>query len=297
MLDARVHSLVAEPAAPLPVEAMVLGKAREDVAELLPRLFNLCRSAQSMAARLALGLPVKDDAETLRREIIRDHVLRLTVILPGHFGMSPASLPYGWQDGTTELAKALFGPTGRLPATNDDFTSYLDSETNLSALLGKIDTLFGPDVACAAPLPFVSHLTAGDATALVENSCAARVAEHPVLQTIENHQGRGPLWRVAARAYDLQALLDGAPLLARSPTPGVAHVPATRGLYTVRAETKNDRVTAFSRVTPTDHLQAKGGVLDQTLSSLPATQAGLAPLILDILDPCSPIRVKEVSHA
>ena len=105
------------------------------------------------------------------------------------------------------------------------------------------------------------------------------------------------LWRVVARSYDLQALIDGAPLTAYSPEPGLAHVPATRGSYTVRAEHDGTLVTAFSRVTPTDHLQAPCGVLDQTFASLPATRAGLVPLIMDILDPCAPIRVKEVTHA
>ena len=59
-------------AAPLPVEALVLGRPVAEAAELLPRLFNLCRMAQGLAAKLALGLPATEDPGT---EIIRDHVL------------------------------------------------------------------------------------------------------------------------------------------------------------------------------------------------------------------------------
>ena len=56
-------------------------------------------------------------------------------------------------------------------------------------------------------------------------------------------------------------------------------------------------MTAFSRITPTDHLLAPGGVLAQCLATLPADRAGLAPLMLEILDPCSPVRLEEVAHA
>lgn len=56
-------------------------------------------------------------------------------------------------------------------------------------------------------------------------------------------------------------------------------------------------MTRFERVTPTDSLLARGGVLDRTLASLPADKAGLGPLLLDILDPCSPVRLKEVRNA
>ncbi len=278
----------------MPVEAMVLGKSREEVAELLPRLFNLCRAAQAMAVRRALGLPGADDTDALRGEILRDHVLRLSVVLPGHFGQPPSGLPAGWQDGGTAMRQALFGPAGQLPETLDAFDAYLAAGTGLADLFQRIDDLFGPGEAVAEALPLVAPETAGQPDALVENSCAARVADHPVVADFARRTGRGPLWRVVARAYDLQALLDGAPLTLAAPEPGIAQVSATRGLYTVTARTDGTRVTAFSRVTPTDHLRAKGGVLDQSLASLPADRAGLAPLLIDILDPCSPVRVTEL---
>lgn len=297
MLDGRPHSLIAERASPLPIEKMVKGKDRREVALLLPRLFNLCRAAQGMAARLALGIPGTDDADALRQEILRDHVLRLTMILPGHFGCGPIRLPSGWQTGGSALAETLFGPARRLPDTPEHFGAYNRSDQGMSGLFGQVASMFRADEAVTAKLPFVSAETALVSTAQVENSCAQRVHAHPVVSDIEQSCGRGPFWRVVARAYDLQAILDGAPLLSSSPQPGVAQVAATRGLYAVRAETKGDIVTDFERVTPTDHLQAKGGVLDQTLASLPGDRAALAPLVMDILDPCTPIRVREVTHA
>ena len=297
MLDKAAHTLIAERAAPLPIEQMVRGKDRHEVAQLLPRLFNLCRAAQGLAARLALGLPSDDVTDTLRQEILRDHILRLTMILPGHFGIGPIRLPTGWQTGGAELAETLFGATKRLPDTPDAFDAYCRSDQGVSALIRQVSEMFREQEAVTADLPFVSVQTALDPSAQVENSCAFRVRLHPVVADVEYKHGRGPLWRVVARAYDLQALLDGAPLLSNSPEPGVAQVSATRGIYAVRARTKDDIVTDFARVTPTDHLQAKGGVLDQTLASLPADRSALAALVMDILDPCTPIRVREVTDA
>ncbi|MGD9294078.1 MAG: hydrogenase expression/formation protein HupK [Roseobacter sp.] len=296
MLDAARISLKAQKAQALPIAAMVLGKPRNDVADLLPRLFNLCRAAQSMAVRLALDLENTDTVDAVRREIIRDHVLRLTVVLPGHFGRSPMTLPQGWQNGGDALRKAVFGGTGRLPENLEAFEAYMRSGEGLSGLWKQVSGLFADGEAETRPLPFVSSATAADATAQVENSCAARVGTHPVVAGLGKER-RSLLWRVVARSYDLQALLDNAPLTASNPEPGFAHVAATRGLYTVCAQHDGTRVTAFSRVTPTDHLQAAGGVLDQTLAGLPVTRAGLVPLVMDILDPCAPIRVKEAADA
>ncbi len=296
MLDQARISLVAEAAPPLPVASVVLGKSREEVAEVMPRLFNLCRAAQGRAARLALNLPVEGGTAALRDEILRDHVLRLVLVLPRHFGQVSVNLPPDWKAGGRGLRQAVFGPTGRLPDTYDDFTAYLAAGQGVATLWRRIDGLFAAGEASTDPLPYVSRATAAEATARVENSCAQRVADHPVLTALER-TGRGPLWRVVARSYDLQALLDGAPLVAEAPAPGLAHVHATRGLYTVSAETEADRVTRFDRVTPTQHMVAPGGVLDQTIATLPVDRARLAPLVLDVLDPCSPIRIKERADA
>ena len=295
MLDAARISLRPEAAPPLPVDRLVLGKSRDEVAELMPRLFNLCRAAQGMAVRLALGIETTDDAQSLRAEILRDHVMRLAMVLPGHFGHAPLSLPRGWQTGEG-VAQALFGPTGRLPDTMDEARAFMVAQTGIGALWAQVGGLFRPGEACADALPFVDDATAADPAARVENSCAARVADHPVVAAF-GAEGRGPLWRVIARSYDLQAILKGAPLTAATPAPGRAQVPATRGLYTVVAAHDGARVTAFARTTPTDHLRADGGVLDMTLATLPADRGALAPLVLDILDPCSPIRLREVRHA
>ena len=117
------------------------------------------------------------------------------------------------------------------------------------------------------------------------------------MQGIAAARGKGPLWRAAARLYDLAAIIDGDLPAVMRPTAGEAVVPAARGSYAVRIEARGDVVTRFDRVTPTDHLLADGGVLDRSLGTLPATKGGLGNLLLDVLDPCSPVRLREVGHA
>jgi hypothetical protein len=56
-------------------------------------------------------------------------------------------------------------------------------------------------------------------------------------------------------------------------------------------------VTAFSRITPTDHMLASGGAIDQTMDSLSNGQRGLAPLALALMDPCVPLTIKGLEDA
>jgi len=307
MLDAPRIRFAAKPAAHLPIEELIVGKSRLEVAELLPRLFNLCRTAQGLAVRAALDLPAEDDMAALRQEIVRDHVLRLSVVLPRHFGPSPIRLPEGWQGGGAALRQALFGPSGRLPETPGDFENFLTSGAGIAGLWARVADLFAydkvtgeeRDEGISKALPFVSAKTAADPDARVENSCAVRVADHPVVAHLADNAGqnRSLLWRLVARSYDLEALLGHAPLTLATPHRGRAHVSATRGLYTVSAEHDGEKVTRFARVTPTDHLRAPGGVLDQVLATIPTERAAVLPVAMDILDPCSPISVEEVAHA
>ena len=132
---------------------------------------------------------------------------------------------------------------------------------------------------------------------MADNSVASRMSGHPAMQGIAEARGKGPLWRAAARLYDLAAIMHGDLLSVVTPRPGEAIVPAARGLYAVRIEATGDTITRFDRVTPTDHLLADGGVLDRSLATLPSIKGGLGNLLLDVLDPCSPVRLREVGHA
>ncbi|MDU8945445.1 hydrogenase expression/formation protein HupK [Ovoidimarina sediminis] len=294
MLDApRTPRLVAEARPGLPVAQLVTGRRVEEVAALLPRLFNLCRAAQGAAVDAALGHPVSTDG--IARETLRDHLLKLHVSWPAFFGQSPFPLPDSWADGGTALRHAVFGPAGAAPATSADFFAFLRGGQGAAGVLSGIAGCFATGEA-TADVPAVEHETIWTA-ATQDNSVAARQATHPAMAGIAAATGCGPLWRAAARLYDIDDLVRGIVPPVRTPRSGEAIVPAARGLYGVRIGTEDGTVTTLDRITPTDHLLKPGGVLERALSSLPAIKAGLGPLLLDILDPCSPVRIREVQHA
>lgn len=296
MLDALPMSsarLIAQPAPGLPVARMVVGRRVDDAAALLPRLFNLCRAAQGAAVSAALGRPANLDGVSI--EILRDHLLKFHVTWPAFFGHPPRPLPTDWAEGGRVLRQTVFGPTGAAPATAADFFHYVRGGAGYAPVLAAIDGCFVGGEA-VADLPPVTPATIWSPGA-AENSVAARVAEHPVMRGIAAARGHGPLWRAAARLYDIEAVLSGDLPSVKVPARGEAIVPAARGTYAVRIVAENGLVTDFARVTPTDHLLAEGGVLDRSLNTLPATKAGLGALLLDILDPCSPVRLREVRNA
>ncbi|HFB2047902.1 MAG: hypothetical protein HRT83_01900 [Hyphomicrobiaceae bacterium] len=299
MFDSPSTSFIAKLNPHFPIRELVIGKSRSEVAELLPRLFNLCRTAQSLAVCAALDLPSTESIDTLTQEIIRDHVLRLAIILPRHLGLSPLHLPVGWQLNDTFLRQLLFGPPGRLPETIFDFENFLKSDYGIAGLLSKIAVFFSPGEGVSSALPFVSVETASNPSSIVDNSCAQRVIDHPVIahMAARSAQSRSLFWRLVARSYDLDALLNNVPLTVTTPHPGCVHVPATRGLYTINAQHADDKITHFTRVTPTDHLCIQGGVLDQVLTTILPERALVLPIVLDILDPCGPLCVEKITNA
>lgn len=264
----------------LPLDQLVLGKPVVHVLETLPRIFNLCKTAQGVALRMACHLPVgAEDIQELHHEILRDHQMRLSVLLPAQLGIDGAALA---------------------PIPPD---MGLDQALATSPLLAHLAKLFAPGEACVAAGP--------------ENSVADRQAECPVMQSAEARFGRGPLWRVLARYTELENPIFPTPVLepsdegdrdtGRDKGPhkdgdanrggNWAVVPAARGSYRLRARVEAGKITAFARRTPTDDMLCPGGRVDQSLASLPRAKAALAPLVLDILDPCVPLTLKEAQDA
>ncbi|MEL6196212.1 MAG: hydrogenase expression/formation protein HupK, partial [Pseudomonadota bacterium] len=228
--------------------------------------------------------------------VARDHLMRFCVLWPRHFGRPSTPLPSTWRQADAAVRQTLFGATGRLPGRPADFDAFLAARTGVAGPLHDIAGAFRANEAVADALQPVGPETAFSPKVAVENSIAARHAAHPVMVDLAARFGRGPLWRAVGRAYDLEAALDGG-FTAALHGKGRVTVPAARGLYALCAAASGGLVTAFERVTPTDHLLAPDGILARTLASLPADRTGLAPLILDILDPCSPVRLEEAAHA
>ena len=276
---------------PLPVREMLLGKPVEEAAALLPRLFNLCRVAQATAFGLALDLPVPE-GRALRQEIINDHVLRLAVLLPQRLDLPP--VPVAGVD-HAELPMVLFG-RARFFDDADEFRAFLDSGMGIAPVLSALAGAFAPVDAALAQLPELTDSNVFGITAL-ENSAAARRADHPVLRGVEAEHGRGPLWRVLGRVVDVQAVLDGDLPDARQVAPGQAVVPTARGLFALQAAQVDGVLTDLQRITPTDHMLAAGGMMDITLAALGQGTLDRARLVVDSLDPCVHVRLEEVGHA
>ena len=272
-----------EPGATLPLAALVAGRGAEEVAGMLPRLFNLCRMAQGAAARAALGLaPEVSDAD-LRAEVLREHLIALFVTLPPLLGLAPGRLPGG------DVAAALFGRHG-LPRDLAGLADWLAAGMGRAPLVAALQAALMPGEGMAPPLPPPpGPLTPG----AYENSAPGRRAAHPLLRAVEAAHGRGPLWRLLGRLADAEAVLAGN-LPGLRVQGGVAIAPAARGQYALRIETAGGLVTGLARCTPTDHLLAPGGALERALA---VSRPALAPLIIALHDPCVPVAVKEVAHA
>lgn len=280
----------------LPVSQMVIGKPVEEAAELLPRVFNLCRVAQGLAARAAFGLPLPMGWQTkLRQEILREHVVKLCLKWPTLLSLRPLDLPKNWMAQPTELRRALFGTLVSLPDTSAAFEVFLASDQGIAPVLNAVRHMFRGAMCTRSKLPTATIQTVFDGCAQ-ENSVAARRHDHPVMNAIETTHGRGPLWSATAVAYDVEAMLNGH-LPEASLSPSCAVVPAARGFYGVTAQVDNGCVTSFARVTPTDHMLAKGGILEQSLATLPAESApAVAQCLISILDPCYPIRLEHATE-
>lgn len=291
-------TLTAGPA--LPVEALVLGKPVTEVAAFLPRLFNLCRAAQGIAARLSLGLPTTEDPTA---EIIRDHLLKLCITLPRAFGLAPIPLPSPNHDATRPAPSPSLPPReegrGRVDSAADllgsnGLPSYPgDIDGPLSPLFQHVAATFPPGIATCPALPTPQDPLAEGA---YENSAAGRQSRHPLLEAIERTHGRGPLWRLSGLMADLEAALQNR-LPAPTVTKGTATVPAARGSYALRITQTNGLVTGLTRRTPTDHSFVTGGALLMSLASLPPSMHHLAPLVVTLHDPCIPVTVREAADA
>jgi len=278
---------------PLPIESMVLGKPVAEAADLVPRLFNQARAAEALAVRKAFGLPVAAAMnEELRQEVLRDHLLKLCVALPGQFDLQTSGISPDWVRDPVAAAHAVFGRAGAPPATPDDFDAYIASDHGTARLLQKIDRCFSPGEAATGQLQLLSR-TSAQADSAVENSVAGRHALHPVMRRIAETRGRGPLWRTVARLYDIAACLNDRLPVAISHETGNAVVPASRGTFIVTAASEAGRVIRFDRISPTDHMLAPNGIIDRTLATLPAIKEGLAPLIMEILDPAIPVQLRK----
>lgn len=267
---------VLRPAAPLPLARLLIGRPVAEAADLLPRLFSLCRHAQSRAALLSLGLPDTTGEPEARAEMLRDHLARLCQFLPRALGLAP-------------VPPSLAALGALLPDDLPGLPGWMRSPGMAPLLAQALHSRFAPGEAATTALPPVGDGAAALRPDACENSPAGRQAAHPLSRAVESAFGRGPLWRLLGLLADVVALAAGnLPPSTRS-ADGTATVPASRGTYALRLLQTGGRITDLTRRTPTDHILAPGGALLQALASLPASKAGLAPVVLALHDPCIPV--------
>ncbi len=277
----------------LEAQNLAAGKPVGEARDLLGRVFNLCRAAQTAGFDIATG--AEPDCETISAEIRRDHLMQIFMAWPRVLGLTP-EFDRDWLTDDKAALIALFGPTGHAPNSDFEMAGFLGSEEGIGPVLHLIGEVFGPQTATAEELPFVNADTAFRAVP-VENSPAARQAAHPAVAYVEAMYGRGPLWRAVGRVIDLARILEGQPPRPVSAPLGRAIVPATRGYYAVSVETEDGHVTSLARVTPTDHMLAPGGALEAMLSRLPPDRAMLLPVLMTLVDPCRPLNVEASTGA
>lgn len=253
---------------------LLTGRPVAEVAALLPRLFNLCRMAQTTAARLALRLDHSPDTSA---EVVQDHLARLYVTLRRAFDLPP-------------LRPDPRAPT-RLPRSLAGLGEWLAGPLPAAELGRAVVRGFARGVGMVPALPW----PAGAEVGAFENSPAGRQAGHPLLRAVEAAEGRSPLWRYLGLLADLEGA-HGLPAPQRL-ADGTAVVQAARGAYALRLGQAGGLVTGVVRVTPTDHQLAPGGALARALASLPGDRPDLVAKLVALHDPCIPVTVREVQNA
>ncbi len=241
----------------------------------MPRLFNLCRRAQTAAVSLALGLEPLTDT---RDEVVQDHVACVLVTLRRAFGLIP-------------LRPDRSGALYPLPREVADLDGWLAGPFPAAELGRAVLRNFPAGLGAVSPLPWPQ----GADTGAFENSPAGRQAGHPLLEAVEKSQGRSPLWRYLGLLADLENAKD-LPEPRRHPD-GTAVVQAARGAYALRLRQAGGLVTGVVRITPTDHQLAPGGALSLAISRVPGDRPDLVERLVALHDPCIPVTVKQVQHA
>lgn len=256
--------------------AHLQGRPVDEVAIVLPRLFNLCRMAQGTAARLALGLATT--GEDPATEVARDHMARLFVILRRAFDLAPIAPP--------AITPALFGPAGQMPHDLAGLQGWLLQDAPLAELGRAVQDGFPAGLGVTPVLPDPAPTPGA-----MENAPAQRQARHPLLQALVATGGRSPLWRFVGILIDLGAAMTRSLAPPRLLPDGTAVVQAVRGSYFLRIGQRDGRATDLHRITPSDHQLAPNGALELALRTIPVNRPDLAARLVALLDPCIPVTV------
>ncbi|QTL04654.1 nickel-dependent hydrogenase large subunit [Aquabacter sp. L1I39] len=294
--------------APMPdAERVLLGRAPEEAAVLIPRLYNIGAAAQGAAAAAALGL-AGGSGDAIRAEIVREHGLFLFHHLPLALGEARDNEGLAIlraEDAAARLPRHLFGMHFPAALSLADLSPLqLDTllergETATTRTLARVAT-FDPAWA-RADLP---DLTLPEAEAALADDTASpardatlltRVRGMPLLAALIARDGPSLLTRLLARVLDLCACLAPSSLevLSGARPHGIGFAQAARGTLVHRARVAEGRVMSYKMLAPSRWTLAPGGLLERMLDALPArAEAGLiARLSLLAVNPCVAVRL------
>lgn len=291
--------------APMPdAERVLLGRAPEEAAVLIPRLYNLGAAAQGAAAAAALGLPA-GNGDAIRAEIAREHGLFLFHHLPAALGEARDNEGLALLRGehaATHLPHHLFGVPSPTELSLRELEHLLArGETRASRCLERIAAL---DPAWArADLPALTLIEAEAALADETASPArdatllSRVRSTPLLAAVITRDGPSLFARLLARVLDFCACLApqcgrNLPLSGARPH-GIGFAQAARGTLVHRARVAEGLVVSYKMLAPSRWTLAPGGLLERMLDAVPMrTEAGqLARLSLLAVNPCVAVRL------
>jgi hypothetical protein len=91
---------------------LAVGKPVGEAREMLGRVFNLCRAAQTAGFDIATG--AAPETEAIAAEIRRDHLMQIFMAWPKALGLTPW-FDRDWLTDDHAALIALFGPTARMP--------------------------------------------------------------------------------------------------------------------------------------------------------------------------------------
>lgn len=294
--------------APMPdAERVLIGRAPEEAAALIPRLYNLGAAAQGAAASAALGLSGGSE-DAIRAEIAREHGLFLFHHLPMALGEARDNEGLALlraEDAATRLPSHLFGPhapaalsLNRLsPAELDTFLARGETATTHSlARIAAFDPAWARVDLPELTLPEAEAALADEtASPARDATLLSRVRGTPLLAALIARDGPSLFARLLARVLDLCACLaPSSPAALSGARPhGIGFAQAARGMLVHRARVAEGRVVSYKMLAPSRWTLAPGGLLERMLDAVPArTETGLiARLSLLAVNPCVAVRL------
>lgn len=293
-----------------------IGRRADEVAALMPRVFNLCAGAHAQAARAALGLPGDEAAaRTARRERARDHAVALLCDWPSLLGQAPdraalAGLANGSEESMRRLRDVLLGSDIDLAGSSMKTMEHwlAAGRSPMARLLAEVRATFDPawgraELAMPDAADIAAALEAGEPGRLRETTAADPWRAAPLLRDLHAREGASLFLRMLARLLDLLACLDGAPEASVLAPPGIGLARAARGLLAHRARVVGGLVADYRVLSPSAWNLAPGGLLSRMLAALPMNgqTSMLARLVVSCVNPCVPVTLRmeprEVAHA